>query len=228
MSGILLPSVGTALLVMWLAGCVVSDLRSRNVPWWLRLPPLFAAMVCSALEGAWRAPLLVFLLIPASALPRRWLAPLSLFLALLLSVKAPAGEIWVLAAVVWIWLMWMFGLMGGADAQIMVTVVILIGNASVIVAITLAGGALGVLGGLRKKATVPYVLAIAMGTLAYMAGSWMQGEGVTMKRFLSDSRALESTEVALLIAAVVLVAYAAYRVLGERIAAVVMDIAGKF
>jgi hypothetical protein len=49
-----------------------------------------------------------------------------------------------------------------------------------------------------------------------------------MKRFLSDSRALESTEVALLIAAVVLVAYAAYRVLGERIAAVVMDIAGKF
>jgi Flp pilus assembly protein protease CpaA len=92
---------------------------------------------------------------------------------LLLSVKAPTGEIWVLAGVVWIWLMWLLGLMGGADTQIMMTVVMLIGNASVIVAITVAGGALGVLGALRKKATVPYVVAIGLGTLAYMAGSRM-------------------------------------------------------
>jgi Flp pilus assembly protein protease CpaA len=213
---------------MWLAACMVSDLRNRTVPWLMMVPPLYAAMVCSAVQGAWRAPLLAFLLIPGSALPKRWFAPLSLLLALVLSVRAPAGEIWVLAAVAWIWLMWRFELMGGADTKIMMTVVMLIGNASVIVAITLAGGVLGVLGALRKKATVPYVVAIGLGTLAYMAGSWMQEEGVTMKRFLSGTWALESTEVALLIAAVVLVAYAAYRVLGERIAAVVMDIAGKF
>jgi len=228
MSDVWLPYLGTTLLVLWLAACAVSDLRSRTVPCLLTVPPLYATMICSAVHGAWRAPVLVFTMISGEALPRRWFVALSLFLALLLSISALAWEIWMLAAVVWIWLMWKFALMGGADAMIMMTVVMLIGNASVIVPITLAGGALGVLGALRKKATVPYVIAIGLGTLSYMAGSWMQNEGVTMKRFLLDSWALESTEVALLIAAVVLVAYAAYTVLGQRIAAVVMDIAGKF
>ncbi|MGD0575253.1 MAG: hypothetical protein ABSB61_07790 [Anaerolineales bacterium] len=228
MSDLWLPYLGTTLVVLWLAACAASDLRSRAVPWLLTVPPLYATMICSAVHGAWRAPLLVFLLISVAILPRRWFVALCLLLALLLSISAPAGQIWVLAAVVWIWLMWKFALMGGADVRIMLVVVMVMGNASVIVPITLAGGALGVLGALRKKTAVPYVLAIGLGTLAYMASSWMQEEGVTMKRFLLDSWALESTEVALLIAAVVLVAYAAYTVLGQRIAAVVMDIAGKF
>ena len=48
----------------------------------------------------------------------------------------------------------------------------------------------------------------------------------TMK-FLKDNRGVESTEVALIIAVVVLVAYGAYRLLGQNIAAIVTDIAGK-
>ena len=46
-------------------------------------------------------------------------------------------------------------------------------------------------------------------------------------RFLKDNRGIESTEVALIIAVVVLVAYGAYRFLGQNIAAIVTDIAGK-
>ena len=46
-------------------------------------------------------------------------------------------------------------------------------------------------------------------------------------RFLKDNRGIESTEVALIIAVVVLVAYGAYKLLGENIAAKVNDIAGK-
>ena len=46
-------------------------------------------------------------------------------------------------------------------------------------------------------------------------------------RFLKDNRAIESTEVALIIAVVVLVAYGAYRLLGQNIATIVNDIAGK-
>lgn len=46
-------------------------------------------------------------------------------------------------------------------------------------------------------------------------------------RFLTDNWGIESTEVALIIAVVVLVAYGAYRLLGQNIATVVTDIAGK-
>lgn len=46
-------------------------------------------------------------------------------------------------------------------------------------------------------------------------------------RFLQDNRGIESTEVALIIAVVVLVAYGAYRLLGQNIATIVRDIAGK-
>lgn len=46
-------------------------------------------------------------------------------------------------------------------------------------------------------------------------------------RFLKDPRAIESTEVALIIAVVVLVSYGAYRLLGQNISNIVRDIAGR-
>ena len=46
-------------------------------------------------------------------------------------------------------------------------------------------------------------------------------------RFLKDNRGIESTEVALIIAVVVLVSYGAYRLLGQNIAAIVTDVAGR-
>jgi Flp pilus assembly pilin Flp len=46
-------------------------------------------------------------------------------------------------------------------------------------------------------------------------------------RFLQDQRAIETSEVAVLIVVVVLVAYGAYQLLGTRIAQVVQDIAGR-
>jgi Flp pilus assembly pilin Flp len=46
-------------------------------------------------------------------------------------------------------------------------------------------------------------------------------------RFLKDRSAIESSEVAVIIAVVVLVAYGAYELLGQKIVAVVTDISGK-
>lgn len=46
-------------------------------------------------------------------------------------------------------------------------------------------------------------------------------------RFLKDNKGIESTEVALIIAVVVLVSYGAYRLLGNNIAATAQDIAGR-
>lgn len=45
--------------------------------------------------------------------------------------------------------------------------------------------------------------------------------------FLNDRHGIESTEVALIIAAVVLVAYGAYVILGANISSTVLDVAGK-
>ncbi|MBI4928409.1 MAG: hypothetical protein HY835_11625 [Anaerolineae bacterium] len=46
-------------------------------------------------------------------------------------------------------------------------------------------------------------------------------------RFLRSKAAIETSEVAVIIAVVVLVAYAAYQLLGSRIAEVVRDVAGR-
>ena len=46
-------------------------------------------------------------------------------------------------------------------------------------------------------------------------------------RFLKDTAAIETSEVAVIIAVVVLVAYGAYQLLGQKIADVVKDVAGQ-
>ena len=46
-------------------------------------------------------------------------------------------------------------------------------------------------------------------------------------RFLQDQQAIETSEVAVIIAVVVLVAHGAYQLLGARIAQVVQDVAGR-
>ncbi|MDD5369154.1 MAG: hypothetical protein PHQ40_08715 [Anaerolineaceae bacterium] len=48
-----------------------------------------------------------------------------------------------------------------------------------------------------------------------------------MKRFLKDNAGIESSEVAVIIAVVVLVAYGAYQLLGAKIAEIVTAIANK-
>jgi Flp pilus assembly pilin Flp len=46
-------------------------------------------------------------------------------------------------------------------------------------------------------------------------------------RFLNDTDAIETAEVAVIIAVVALVAYGAYQILGQKIAQVVQDVAGR-
>jgi Flp pilus assembly pilin Flp len=46
-------------------------------------------------------------------------------------------------------------------------------------------------------------------------------------RFLKDEAAIESSEVAVIIAVVVLVAFGAYQLLGQKIVDVIMNVVGK-
>ncbi len=219
---------GPFLFFLWLAACIICDVRTRTVPGWLTVSPLVGTGLARLLEGTWWAAALVAGLILASDLPRPLRIPAACVLALALAVMSPAAGLWILATLWGIWLLWELSLTGGADAKIMMAVVLILGDGSVVIPIAIAGAALALVAAIRKVRAIPYTVAIALGTLFYLFVVFLHPEGVIMKRFLSDSWALESTEVALLIAAVVLVAYAAYQVLGQKIADVVMEIAGKF
>ena len=222
------PWTGTFLLSVWLATCAVWDVRTRTVPGWLTVIPLLGGALARAVQGMSCAAALAAGLVFVSDLPRQVRTPAAGALFLVLVAMSSTAEPQMLAVLMGIWLLWELSLTGGADAKIMMAVVLILGDGSVVLSIAIAGAVLAVVAAIRKKGTVPFVVAIALGTLFYQLVVLLHPEGVIMKRFLSDVRALEFTEVALLIAAVVLVAYAAYQVLGQKIAAVVMEIAGKF
>ncbi|MGA2110602.1 MAG: hypothetical protein ABSG98_00460 [Anaerolineales bacterium] len=224
----IIPWSGELLLILWLTACVIWDVRTRTVPGWLTVFPLLGAALARLFQGMWSAPVLVAGLILASDLPRRLRIPAAGVLVLVLVAMTSMADTGILVALLGVWLLWELSLMGGADAKILMVLVLILGDGYVVFPIAIAGAVLAVVAGIRKKRTIAYAAAIALGTLFYQLLVLLHPEGVIMKRFLSDSRALESTEVALLIAAVVLVAYAAYQVLGQKIADVVMEIAGKF
>ncbi len=62
---------------------------------------------------------------------------------------------------------------------------------------------------------------------AYALNSSKRRKGREIMRFLKDNTAIETSEVAVIIAVVVLVAYGAYQLLGQKIAQVVQEVAGK-
>ena len=219
---------GMVLLGAWLTTCAVWDVRTRAVPAWLTIPALASAAVYRWVEGGWGAVVLVATLALVSGLPRLVQMLAAVCLVGLLLWRAEPGQAGVLLGISIVWLAWELSLIGGADSKIMIAVVLLLGSGWVLVPVAVAGGLLAVAAGFRKKATIPGVAAIALGTACFEFLVRFGEEDAMMKRFLNDNAGLESTEVALLIAAVVLVAYGAYRILGQRIAEVVMDIAGRF
>jgi hypothetical protein len=57
---------------------------------------------------------------------------------------------------------------GGAGAKIIISLVLLIGNGLLFIPIVLAGGVQGLIGMLTKKKTIPYTVAITLGTAAWL------------------------------------------------------------
>jgi len=212
----------------WLTACAVWDVRTRTVPAWLTIPALVSATVYRWVEGGWGAVILVATLAAVSGLPRPVRLLVAAFIVGFLLWTAESREAGLLLAISIVWLAWELSLFGGADTKIMVAIVLVIGSGWVLVPVAVAGGLLAVAATFRNKASIPCVVAIALGTAGFEFLVRFGEEDAMMKRFLRDNAGLESTEVALLIAAVVLVAYGAYRILGQRIAEVVMDIAGRF
>ena len=161
-----------ALLLAWLAICVVFDLRSRQVPAYLTVMPLILAAIWQLFQGGWQLVVLVVLLILISDLPHtKWRIPVACAATILgLSIAGTPGVVYGMLVVFAVWALWEIGATGGADAKIIIALVLFFANGSLFIPIVLVGGVQGLVGLIARRKTIPYTVAITLGTVAWL---WM-------------------------------------------------------
>ena len=160
------------LLMAWLLTCVVFDLWSRQVPTWLTIPPLVLSALWRLFQGGWSVVILVVALILISDFPwSKWRITLACLVTLLaMSIPSQSKNIYVLLIIFAAWALWEIGATGGADAKLIISLVLLFGNGLLFIPIVTVGGIQGLVGLISRKKTIPYTVAIALGTAAWL---WM-------------------------------------------------------
>jgi Flp pilus assembly protein protease CpaA len=164
------------LMAIFLLCCAWLDVKTRQVPNLLTLPVLVYGMILAGIRGNWPAALLVVAYVLLSD-PSKISPSLTLTLSLLLlgiagvaswhSLGLGMDAILVQVVIFIIWQLWVRGLTGGADAKLMMALALIYGSGAFLAA-TLVGGLFGLGALLLKKRTLPYVLPIAAGTIAFM------------------------------------------------------------
>lgn len=160
--------VSYLLMLPWLAACVTCDLAKRLVPNRLTLTGLVVAALWRVLAGDGIVVLLVAALIAISDLPRtaRILLACAAWIACILLGSLAHGNL--ATALVTVWILWELEVTGGADAKMLLALLLFVGDPVLLLAVLLAGGLQGLIGLLRKEKTIPYTVAIAAGTLVYL------------------------------------------------------------
>ena len=155
-------------LCLWLLACTACDLKWREVPPGLTLPPLFGALLWQALTGNFALALFVLLLFILADLPVRsrgfanGLQAAIYFLGLATSPEPVQTGLSMFALLV-IWVIWKLDKLGGADAQVLLTLVLLLGP-SILLPISAAGGIQGLIHLLARKKNMPFMVSILAGT----------------------------------------------------------------
>lgn len=174
----MLPSISPTqvillfLLIAWLGTSVVFDLRSRQVPPLLTIPPLIISAIWRLVHGGWPLVVMVVVLILISDLPwPKWRIPLAGLVSILaLSVPGISEFIYAILVIFAAWALWEIGATGGADAKLIISLVLLFGNGLLFIPIVLVGGVQGLFGLFARKKTIPYTVAITLGMVAWL---WM-------------------------------------------------------
>ncbi len=159
-----------AFLLAWLGTCVFFDLRSRQVPTLLTVIPLILAAVWRLFQGGWQLVLLTIALTLLSDLPQaKWRIPLGCCAAIVgLSIAGSPDEVYAILVIFAVWALWEIGVTGGADAKIIIALVLLFSNGLLFISIVLVGGVQGLAGLIAKRKTIPYTVAITLGTAAWL------------------------------------------------------------
>lgn len=160
-----------ALLALpWLAICAWHDLRTRTVPAFLTIPPLAAAIGWQVYLGDWPLAILLVALTILDDLPWHWRGFLGGVLGLMLAAAWYFGGILPALlglALIGIWLLWKVGAIGGADAQVLMTLALFFGL-PILVPVALATGLQALLQKFRGRDTIPAMLGIFMGVGLYI------------------------------------------------------------
>jgi Flp pilus assembly protein protease CpaA len=162
----------TVTACLWLTACAIYDLKWREVPPALTIPPLFGVVLWKALDGNIGVALfLVTLCILADVSIRargfaNGLQAVIFCLGLATSSEPVLAATTMLAAYM-IWAVWRLEKMGGADAQVLLTLALVFGPA-ILLPITLAGGVQGLVSLLAKKKTIPYMVSILAGASVFL------------------------------------------------------------
>ena len=75
-----------------------------------------------------------------------------------------------------VWALWEIGATGGADAKIIIALVLFFADGLLFIPIVLVGGVQGLAALIARRKTIPYTVAITLGTAAWL---WM---GYSVKR----------------------------------------------
>ena len=147
---------------------MIYDLRDREVPMYLTLGCLVAAGVYALFNGFWPPILLTIVLIFVADIKsrtKRLVLALS-FSAFVTLFQLDSGLI--NTVIVGIWLLWETGVIGGADAKLLIAITLLTGNPAILIPIAVTGGVQGVFASLRKQKDIPFVVSIFCGSLLFV------------------------------------------------------------
>lgn len=159
-----------AFLLAWLGTCVFFDLRTRHVPTLLTVIPLILAAAWRLFLGGWQLVLLTIVLTLLSDLPQaKWRIPLGCCAAIVgLSIGGSPDEVYAMLVIFAVWALWEIGATGGADAKIIIALILLFANGLLFIPIVLVGGVQGLAALIVKRKTIPYTVAITLGTAAWL------------------------------------------------------------
>ena len=139
-----------ALLALFFV-CTIYDLHDCEVPMPLTVGGMVGAGIYALFIGLW-APVLLTIALTHVADSAIFQPEAALICALILGF----------------WLLWEFGILGGADVKLLIAATLVLGNPIVLIPIAVSGGIQGVIASLQKKREIPFVASIFCGTLLFV------------------------------------------------------------
>lgn len=134
----------------------------------LTLGGLVGSGIYAGFHHLWAAVLLtIALTIVSDFKPRERRLVFALTLASFAIIFQPSTA-WICLLVLAIWLLWEFGVLGGADVKLLIATSLLLGVPAVLIPIAVAGGVQGVIAYLRQKQEIPFVVSIFCGTFLFV------------------------------------------------------------
>ena len=147
---------------------MLTDQRKYEVPMLFTITGLAGSGLYAILNGLWAPVLLTVILTLVSDFnPRGKRLAIAMISSVIALFVQPGSEL-ISATLLGVWVFWEFGILGGADAKLLIAAELIIGNPAVLLPISIAGGIQGVIASFQKKKEIPLVVSIFCGTLLFI------------------------------------------------------------